>query len=485
MDNPGGRMTKREDRTLRSRFARFVFIIFILIFSIALFSNIQSLNFWQQYRRTFTQFDELSRFYAEVKLMNFSMKNYIYSHNPTDLESFQNHYDGASASLDHLMEYEDDELQFRYGLLRNMIQTYKENEELYSQSSYDSLDRLAMLIDETYPQYALLVTNEMNLEKEQMLESWKSQLLITLFTLFLLILITSIFVFQSLRSITSPIEKMIVNINRIKSGQFDIRNVQSDSREIKILLESFEVMAEELQTHIEQIHEKSRIEKELIKQENENLRITSVLAETKLNALQGQMNPHFLFNTLSLISKMAYVEGAEKTSDLMVKTASLLRYSLDMCGKTSSLDKEMVCVENYIQIQERRVGDRILFHTESSGNLKGVDIPGMVLQPLVENCVVHGVKDLIRDAEISVIISVSLSRIYIQIQDNGPGFPQHILDRFSNDKDVLQSSSIGLSNVRERLSIFYKNDYSMSLSNEGGAVIRISLLENGRSLSDV
>ncbi|MBF9017294.1 MULTISPECIES: histidine kinase [unclassified Oceanispirochaeta] len=485
MDNPEGLMKKREDRSLRSRFTRFVLIIFILIFIIALYSNLQSFKFWQEYRRTFTQFDELSHFYAEVKLMNYSMKNYIYSHDPLDVEVFQNHYDAASISLDKLMDYEDEELQFRYGLLRNMIQTYKENEELYSQSSYDSQDRLAMLIDETYPQYALLVTNEMNLEKERMLESWKSQLLITLCILCLLILLTSVFVIQSLRSITSPIEKMIVNINRIKTGQFDIRNVQSDSREIRILLESFETMAEELQTHIEQIHEKSRIEKELIKQENENLRITSVLAETKLNALQGQMNPHFLFNTLSLISKMAYVEGAEKTSELMVKTASLLRYSLDMCGKTSSLDQEMVCVENYIQIQEPRVGDRILFITESCGNLKGIEIPGMVLQPLVENCVVHGVKDLIRDAEISVKITVSPSQINIQIQDNGPGFPQHILDGFSNDKDILQSSSIGLSNVRERLRIFYKNDFSMSLSNEGGSVIRIRLLENGRSLSNV
>lgn len=478
-------MKNKEDRTLRSRFLQFVLILYFFIFSIALFSNLQSFSFWKQYKATFTQFDELSNFYAEVKLMNFRMKNFIYNQDPEDNEAYKMHLSEAMDSLKHLMKYGNDELHFRYGLLQNMVQTYRDNENDYSNISYEKLDRIAYLIDETYPEYAQLVTNNMNLNKEKMLASWKNQLFITLTTLLALTLLSIMFMIQSLRSITTPIEKMILNINRIKTGQFDIRNVQSKSREIRILLESFELMTSELQIYIEQIHEKSRIEKELIKQENENLRITKVLAETKLNALQGQMNPHFLFNTLSLISKMAYVEGAENTSELMVKTASLLRYSLDMCGKTSTLEKEIISVENYIQIQERRVGDRILFHIECIGDLSSVEIPGMVLQPLVENCVAHGVKDLIRDAEISISVTASPTHSEIRIKDNGPGFPQSILEQFSENREIVQSDSIGLCNVQERLKIFYKNNFSMMLSNEKGAVVRIHLRNKGRSDKDV
>lgn len=467
-----GRGEMKKTRSLRFLFNRFVSVSLLLILGLSAISNLQTYSFWRQYKRTFTLFDDLSRFYEETDKMNFRMKSFIYTRDPVEFRASETHLSRAFSALERLKSYKDEELRFRFSLLMNMIATYREKREVLfltgaepdAQKAYDSLDRLAWLIEETYPQYARIVTREMNREKERMLALWQKQLYFTIIIFIVYILFVGSFSFLSVSSITRPVEELIVNMNSIKQGVFDINDVESKTLEIGILLESFEGMAEDLKAHIDEIHEKSRIEKELIEKEK-------ILVETRLNALQGQMNPHFLFNTLSLISKMAYVEGAEKTSDLMTRTASLLRYSLDMGGKTSTLKEELVCLENYIKIQEKRVGDRILFNIERKGDIEASEIPGMVLQPLVENAVVHGVKDLIKDGEITIRLIEAGPFVKLEVEDNGGGYPGEILKEFITRK--LKSSGIGLSNVRDRLALFYGESCTMELENRPGALTRI------------
>ena len=187
MDRGGGSMKGKEEKTLRSRYTHFVLLILVLVLSMYLFSNIQSFSFWVQYRNTFTQFEELSHFYSDVKSMNFSIKNFIYSHDQKEYSLYKQHLKAARASLNTLMGAVNFELRFRYGLLNNMLKTYEEsvaeaisiNFDLDYQTLYDHLDRLAYLVDETYSQYALLATNEMNHIKERMLHRWQSQLILT------------------------------------------------------------------------------------------------------------------------------------------------------------------------------------------------------------------------------------------------------------------------------------------------------------------
>ena len=172
----------------------------------------------------------------------------------------------------------------------------------------------------------------------------------------------------------------------------------------------------------------------------------------------NQINPHFLFNTLNMIYKMAYQEGAMQTSELMEKTSQLLRYGLDSANKISDLHKELKAIENYNYIQEKRYGGRIHFLIEQEEDVENIAMPSMILQPLVENAVTHGLKDVTEDGEVSIEVGSYQDEVIISIADNGVGIsPQKleklILNDFQVDED--ERSHLGLYNVTKRLKAFF------------------------------
>ena len=414
--------------------------------------------------------------------MNVHLKNFIYTENREEWDASLEYYGKAGETIRELKALGRGDLSFRFGLLGNMLETYHEKMQLLleqypaynAQKEYDSFDRLRFLIDETYPAYAKLITSEMNREKDLILKSWKTRMSLTVFIFIFLFLFALAFSIASIRGITRPIDKLISNINRIKGGTFQIKSIESDSMEIRILLNAFDEMAHKIRNQIEMIQEKSIIEKQLIEQENENLKITKLLTETRLNALQGQMNPHFLFNTLSMISKQAYLEGAERTSGLMVSTAELLRYSLDMSTRTATLEQELQCIRYYFEIQQRRIGKRVRLSLDIPETIPEIKLPGMILQPLLENCFVHGIKDKIEDAVISLTVRESQKTLDIIIEDNGRGIEEEQLIRI-NRGDEFPSDSIGISNVRERLQLYFKNTYTLHMESTVGDGTRITL----------
>ncbi|OQY31764.1 MAG: hypothetical protein B6241_13180 [Spirochaetaceae bacterium 4572_59] len=475
-------MAVKTSRSIKTRFIRFISLSFVLLFIVVIFSNLQSYSFWQKYKRTFTLYDKVSSYYDQVEMMNVRLKDYIYTENSAEWKASQEYYLQAKLTIRELKTMGTGELPFRFGLLGNMLETYYEKMQhllkLYpdydAQKEYDSFVRLRFLIDETYPSYAKLITSEMNREKDMMLKSLKLQMFLTLFLFLFLFLFTLLFSISSVRGITRPIDKLISNINRIKGGTYQIHNVDSDSTEIRILLNAFEEMAEKIQNHIEMIREKSQIERQLIEEEVKNLKMTKLLAETRFNALQGQMNPHFLFNTLSMLSKQAYLEGAELTSDLMVSSAELLRYSLDMSTRTSTLEQEVKCVRHYFDIQQRRIGKRISLSLDLPQEIPELNLPGMILQPLLENSFIHGVKDKIKDAFISLTIELRDLSILIVIEDNGRGIDEKKLVELNNRDDV-PSDSIGISNVRKRLQLYFQDNFQFRIESKKGEGSRIIL----------
>ena len=236
-------------------------------------------------------------------------------------------------------------------------------------------------------------------------------------------------------------------------------------------------MAVRINDFIDQIKEKSKIEKQLIETENENLRITKNLTESQLIALQEQMNPHFLFNTLSMISKQAYIEGANITSELMICTANLLRYSMEMSSKISNLSLELESINNYFDIQKRRMGNRVDFRVEADGDFESVKIPGMILQPLVENCILHGIKDMIKNAVISLEVRKIQDRIVITVEDNGNGIEAELLEKLNNRNNIENNRRIGLQNLKKRLNLCYGEDYLFFIESdqECGTVVTLNI----------
>jgi sensor histidine kinase YesM len=457
----------------------------ILVSIIIVLGN--SLNYFAlvQYDRAFFRYNKLMEFYSCVNSMHSSLIRYLFSSNDKELMEYSDWKDKSLAAIDDLQTVSSDELQFRYKLLGNMITTYSEwtgrmQQGLHDrtvQSWYDSFNRLHDLIMDTYSHYSALTTNEMQAERSFLTRRWRFQLLFSIVTVVVVLAGAIVFSIFAIRSITKPIEAMVENINKIKSGDFAINHTAAESREINILVQSFSDMAVEINKNIKELTNKNEIEKRLIESENENLKIGRDLAQARFLSLQQQMNPHFLFNTLSTLSKMAYIEGAEKSSELMVKTANVLRYSLEMADKISTIGKEAECVENYFEIQKKRIGDRANFKLSLDDDLRMVPIPGMLLQPLVENCVIHGIKESIGEAFIRVDISKKGDRAFITVEDNGVGIVADKMSRIMNrvPLEYSGSTSIGISNVLQRLDICYHGDFHYNIESEEGCGTIVSI----------
>jgi sensor histidine kinase YesM len=275
-------------------------------------------------------------------------------------------------------------------------------------------------------------------------------------------------------------------MNRIKKGAYDLTQISNTNKEMNVLCLALEDMADSIEKNIQYENEKARLERRVLEQQNDNLRKDELLAQSELRILQNQINPHFLFNTLNMIYKKAYSEGAYETSELMEKTSQLLRYGLDNASKISSLKKEIKAIYNYNYIQEKRYGDRIRFLMDIEEDLPDIPMPSMVLQPLVENAVSHGLQDIIEDGEVVIEVSRLNDEIMISVSDNGTGMPADELEKLILNDFRMSSderSHLGLYNVTRRLKAFYGDGVRIivnSLEECGFEInIQIDLKENG------
>ena len=199
------------------------------------------------------------------------------------------------------------------------------------------------------------------------------------------------------------------------------------------------------------------------------LKKDELLALSELKLLQNQINPHFLFNTLNMIYKTAYKEKAMDTSAMVNKTSMLLRYALDKANRTSDLYSEIESIENYIYIQERRFHQRIKFVLNVEDNLPNIQVPGMLIQPLVENSVKHGLKDVIKDGEVLINVQHIDDHIVISVSDNGIGLETEILEKgILNDFHDKNKNNLGLYNVIQRIKMFYGNTAQISFNSYPG-----------------
>ncbi|QCJ40957.1 HAMP domain-containing protein [Bacillus sp. S3] len=268
--------------------------------------------------------------------------------------------------------------------------------------------------------------------------------------------------------ITKPISLLSKAAKEISTGNLsgeDIRITTKD--ELKPLTETFNQMRTNLRQHVMEIKQKSELDK--------------LLKELELRSLQNQINPHFLFNTLNTVSKMAYLEEAEHTSRLIEAVAAILRYNLGDLNKASTLREEVRIVKEYFFIQQTRFGERIQFVTEIEDNCLDIEIPSLILQPLVENAFIHGVESYEENAEIRLHIYRHQERIHVEVIDNGDGMEEAVKHKlhtyiegtemdesYEPEKSKGHSTSIGVKNVIRRLQLFYQRNDIVEIESELG-----------------
>ena len=197
----------------------------------------------------------------------------------------------------------------------------------------------------------------------------------------------------------------------------------------------------------------ARIEHKLHEQEK-------LLLAAKIEALKSQINPHFLFNTLTSISSLIRSEP-DTARMLIVKLSGLLRRLLKSHQHFVTLREELESVDEYLDIEVVRFGSKLRVHKEISADTLDVIVPSMILQPLVENSIKHGLSRKLGAGCITIRSRRENGRAVIDVEDDGIGF---VMDRL----DQPMSSGIGLANVRERLSVIYGATYQLKLTSEPG-----------------
>ena len=219
---------------------------------------------------------------------------------------------------------------------------------------------------------------------------------------------------------------------------------------------------------VEGLHEKADLERRLHEEEISMVRMQRSLQEARFMGLQSQINPHFLFNALNTISRTALFEGAEGTSGLIKSLATLFRYHLRDPRKWISLAEELSILREYLSIQQYRYGERLRYRIESSVSAEDIYIPAFTLQPLVENAVKHGIEPREEGGEITVEVHRSKQQIEVLVRDTGCGMDTYQANEILSSTGKKEGSGIGVSNVRERLALFFGGREDFLVSSEKG-----------------
>ncbi|MCB0181530.1 MAG: PocR ligand-binding domain-containing protein [Anaerolineae bacterium] len=208
---------------------------------------------------------------------------------------------------------------------------------------------------------------------------------------------------------------------------------------------------------------------QLLRETEEKASLQAALQDAQLRALQSQVNPHFLFNSLALLGYLAVEENAPRTQEMAYCLSDLLRYSLRNMAKTVSLQQELDIVKHYLAIQELRLEERLKIQIDINPALYQVKIPCMILQPLVENAIVHGVEPVAKTVTIQVRAYPWLQGMMLEVYDNGAGIDPIIAEAVNARTFTYrqnEGASIGLQNVIRRLDGIYGTEFDVRV--EGG-----------------
>ncbi|PKM93859.1 MAG: ATPase [Firmicutes bacterium HGW-Firmicutes-1] len=275
---------------------------------------------------------------------------------------------------------------------------------------------------------------------------------------------------------TEPIIRLAHSADEISSGNFEIDEIVVDSEdEIKVMATAFNKMRENIKNYIEELKNKAETEAKLMDQELQNIKMQSLLNKAELEALQSQINPHFLFNTINTGVQLAMMEGADVTSEFLENMSAIFRYNIKNLKKPVTLGEEIDNIKAYAMLLKVRFGEFLKFEFDIEDGINEINMPPLILQPLVENACIHGIGDLEEGGVIRITTKKDADMVHITIEDDGVGMDQEYIDKVlyhTNEEDLFKkpkkshTTGIGLANVIHRLRLFSQNEDAIEISSD-------------------
>jgi two-component system sensor histidine kinase YesM len=274
----------------------------------------------------------------------------------------------------------------------------------------------------------------------------------------LILLIGLLLGYRLARSIVRPISKLTKKMKQIEKGDLD--NLEE---------QSLGVVSQTAQDEVSQLNRTFKMMirriRELI---DENYAKQLIIRETELKALQAQINPHFLYNTLESINWLAKMNKQAKISEMVEALGYLFRSSIGLKDPLITIEKELTIVRNYVIIQKTRFDDRLDFRMEFPEHLHDALIPKLTLQPLIENAIRYALEPNIEPCTISITVSEEEQGLDIRVSDNGPGMSAEFIKDLQQGKVKTRGEGIGLANIAERIQIVFGPEWGTVIESEPG-----------------
>ena len=255
------------------------------------------------------------------------------------------------------------------------------------------------------------------------------------------------------REITKPIRSLRDSMRKVQNGQFGTHVDVITENEIGSLGRSFNLMTSEIQALMEQnVYEQKQKRK------------------SELKALQAQINPHFLYNTLDSIIWMSEAGENDEVVEMTSALARLLRQSISNDKEEVELEKEIEYVKNYLTIQKMRYKDKLEFFIYVDPRVAHVPIIKLVLQPLVENAIYHGIKYKETKGNLKIYARPVDGRVEIVVADDGIGMDEDVMEHiFDEHRKEQKRNGVGVPNVQKRLKLQYGSEYGIRYESVKGA----------------
>lgn len=265
-------------------------------------------------------------------------------------------------------------------------------------------------------------------------------------------------------NIAKPYTKLMEKMKRVEEGDLADRMELIGNEEIDVMARVYNNMLDSLNKLIVEVYESSLAEK-----------------NAKISALQSQINPHFLYNTLNVMKSISRVKGVEEVAEISESLADLFKYSMKDLDKKVPLSDELDHIDNYLRIQQHRFKDRFISEQRISDDVRQASIPKLLLQPLVENAVTHGLADKRKGGVVQLNAYSHNEQLIIEIYDNGVGMTEQTLEKVNKklDSRIIDSEGegLGLHNVAQRIRLMYGHQYKIMMESRIniGTKVRIVL----------
>lgn len=275
------------------------------------------------------------------------------------------------------------------------------------------------------------------------------------------------FLFHSIRR---SVVSLVGGIERISQGDFTHPIVLDTDDEFSYIGQRINRMGVRLDALIRRETQNEKLRQEIRYQ----------MLESKYAALQSQLTPHFLFNVLESINSTAKLSGSLETSDLVCKLARLLRSNLERNRKSTRVEEEVRYIQTYIALYDKIYQGRFQAEYDIRMDVRDCVVPTFILQPIVENALVHGLKNTTRQGRICISCYPFNSNIILSVYDNGCGIDEETLTRLNEPGEASgtdeSSGSIGLQNIRNRIHLFYGERYGIHIASVKNRFTLVELL---------